>query len=325
MPAFLTTLFVLLTLWLVYESAPGRVYQLAMAAERRFARVRDRRLAVGRHTIAYLDGGRGQPIVALHGFGADRYHWPRFARRFTRRYRVIAPDLPGFGDSSRLPDERYDLASQVARLHAFLNALALDGPVHLIGNSMGGHLAAAYLRAHPDRVRSLALFDAAGVDPRADTEFIAALRNGDNLLLATSRADFRRLTAMMFVRQPFIPSRVLDHLGEQAAARRDWNARVFDQYWEAFDNLEHGPPLPVVPSMIAWGREDRVLPVQDVAVFSQLLPHAEVHVLEHTGHLPMLEHPAIMASHYARFLASARPAEAGTATAEGAAPVRQDS
>jgi pimeloyl-ACP methyl ester carboxylesterase len=301
MPVFLLVLLVVLLLWLFYESAPGAVYALAMAGERRWAGLRDRRVEVDDHIIACLDGGRGDPVLLLHGFGADRYHWPRFARHLTGSHRVVAPDLPGFGESSRLAGARYDVDAQVARLVALLDTLGI-GAAHLVGNSMGGHLAAALLRQCPDRVRSLALFDAAGVDPRVDTEFIAALRRGENLLLADSREDFRRLTAMMFVRQPFIPGRVLDHLGAVAAARRAWNAAVFAQYWDAFDSLEHGPPLPVVPTLILWGREDRVLPVEDAESFRRLLPHAAIRILDGAGHLPMLERPDEVARCYLAFL-----------------------
>jgi abhydrolase domain-containing protein 6 len=215
---------------------------------------------------------------------------------------VIAPDLPGFGDSSARPEEGYDLESQVQRLRDFVSALGLER-IHVVGNSMGGHLAAALLQRHPSLVRSLSLIDAAGVEPRADTEFTSSLREGRNLLLTESARDFRRLSAMMFVHPPWIPARVLDYLGRQASARRDWNERVFSDYFGAFAELEHGPVPPRdVPALIVWGREDRVLPVENVPVFAQLYPQAEVHVLEDTGHLPMLERPRALATHYRRFL-----------------------
>ncbi len=306
MPVFLLTLLAVLLVWLAYENAPGRVYRLAMAGERALARLHDRRVEAAGHRIALLDGGRGEPILLLHGFGADRYHWPRLARYLTPRYRVLAPDLPGFGESSCIADADYDIAAQVERLRALLQVLG-TGPVHLAGNSMGGHLATAYLRAYPDDVRSLFLLDAAGVDPQAATPFNDALRDGQNLLLADSRRDFRRLTALMFNRQPFIPGRVLDFLGDRSAARRDWNHRVFEQYMaRSFADLQAGPPPPVVPTLILWGRDDRVLPVEDLTILAGLMPHAQTVVLDDTGHLPMLERPRTVAAHYLRLLERAR-------------------
>ncbi|MEO0972949.1 MAG: alpha/beta fold hydrolase [Pseudomonadota bacterium] len=289
----------LLTAAALYQLRPDLVYALAMWAERRLAGLRNERVRVADHDVTLLRGGRGEPVLMLHGFGADRYHWPRMARHLSRHYEIAAPDLPGFGVSSCLTQDRYGLHEQVARLVALLDALAWDR-VHLVGNSMGGHLAAALARAHPQRVRSLALLDAAGVDPQASTEFNEALAAGTNLLLADSRRDFRRLTAMMFVQPPFLPGRVLDYLGDQATARNGWNARVFDQYRESFEPLEQGPAMPDVPALVLWGQEDRVLPVEDAQVFARLLPQAEVVLLPQTGHLPMLERPREVATHCQR-------------------------
>lgn len=280
----------------LYQLRPDLVYGAAMFAERRRARLRPERLQVVDHEVAMLRGGSGEPVLLLHGFGADRYHWPRMAVHLTRDYQVVAPDLPGFGESTCREESSYDILAQVERIVALLDRLDL-GPVHVVGNSMGGHLAAALARAHPQRVRSVALLDAAGVDPQAPTEFHRALEAGDNLLLAGSREDFRRLTAMMFVEPPFLPSRVIDYLGDRAAAKRAWNERVFGQYREHYEPLERGPALPPVPALILWGREDRVLPHEDAQVFAQLLPQADVVTLPETGHLPMLERPREVAEH----------------------------
>ncbi len=279
-----------------YQLRPDLVYVLAMAVERWRAGLRNERLHVADHELAILHGGKGEPVLMLHGFGADRYHWPRMAVHLKRHYQVVAPDLPGFGESSAVPEASYAVQAQVERLVALLDALQL-GAVHVVGNSMGGHLAAALARAHPQRVRSLALLDAAGVDPQADTEFHQALAQGTNLLLADSRADFRRITAMMFVKPPFLPGRVLDYLGDRAAAQRDWSEQVFAQYRESYEPLEHGAALPPVPALVLWGREDRVLPVEDAQVFTRLLPQAELVVMADTGHLPMLERPREVATH----------------------------
>ncbi|MEO0422294.1 MAG: alpha/beta fold hydrolase [Pseudomonadota bacterium] len=279
-----------------YQFRPDLVYALAMFAERGRARLRNARVQVAGHDLAYLRGGSGEPVLLLHGFGADRYHWPRMAVHLTRHYEVVAPDLPGFGESSCDTHASYAVPAQVERIVALLDALGLDA-VHVVGNSMGGHLAAAFARAHPERVRSLGLLDAAGVDPQGSTEFHQALAGGRNLLLADSRQDFRRLTSMMFVKPPVVPGRVLDHLGDRAMAHRAWYERVFNEYQDSYEPLEHGPALPTVPALVLWGREDRVLPVEDAQMFGRLLPDAEVVILPDTGHLPMLERPREVAEH----------------------------
>lgn len=299
----------------MYWFAPGAVYALAMAGERARAGLRREVVRAGGHDIALLrsrgDRGTAGTVVMLHGFGADAYHWPRLVHALRRSggppWRVVAPDLPGFGESSRDPDADYGAPAQIARLHALFDRLGLKR-FHLVGSSMGGHLAATYLRTHPGRVLSLTLIDAAGVTPQARTPFNTALDEGRNLLLTTSRDDFRRVTALVFHHAPFVPGRVLDHLGERSAASRDWYARLFDDYLKRYVPLEQGPPLPAVPALVIWGEEDQVLPVEDTAVFARLLPHARVAVLEDTGHLPMLERPRRVAALCRTLFAEARDA-----------------
>jgi pimeloyl-ACP methyl ester carboxylesterase len=93
-------------------------------------------LADGTH-IAYLEGGSGEPLVLVHGFGADKDNFTRVARWLTPHYRVIAHDVVGFGESTHLPDADYRYAVQAERVRAFVQALGL-ARVQLGGNSMGG-------------------------------------------------------------------------------------------------------------------------------------------------------------------------------------------
>ena len=75
--------------------------------------------------MPYLEGGQGEPLVLIHGFSADKDNFTRVARFLTPHYRVICPDLPGFGDATRDPSARHGIADQVTRLKAFLGALGI--------------------------------------------------------------------------------------------------------------------------------------------------------------------------------------------------------
>ena len=85
----------------------------------------------------FLQGGSGPVLVALHGFGADGDNWLRVAPALTRHFRVIAPDLPGFGQSKQIREIDFDIGSQARRLHTFLKAIGVT-PHVMAGNSMGG-------------------------------------------------------------------------------------------------------------------------------------------------------------------------------------------
>jgi alpha-beta hydrolase superfamily lysophospholipase len=90
--------------------------------------------------IVYLEGGTGAPLVLVHGFGADKDNFTRVARYLTPHYRVILPDLVGFGESSHRTDVDYHYAAQAERVRAFVQALGLSR-IDLGGNSMGGGIA----------------------------------------------------------------------------------------------------------------------------------------------------------------------------------------
>src|SRR5690606_29500095 len=120
-------------------------------------------LSVHNLNIHYYRGGpaSGETLILLHGFAADKDNWLRFSRHLTQDYRVIAVDLPGFGESD-LPPGSYDVGTQAERLANILDALGIR-QAHVLGNSMGGHIAALFAARYPDRVHSLALFDNAGI------------------------------------------------------------------------------------------------------------------------------------------------------------------
>ena len=82
--------------------------------------VRQNNITVDGLNIEYLEGGKGETLVLLHGFGADKDNWTRTARYLTPHYRIIAPDLPGFGESSSPNDIEYTVSAQVERLKAFV-------------------------------------------------------------------------------------------------------------------------------------------------------------------------------------------------------------
>src|SRR5262245_9340749 len=116
---------------------------MLIALERFSAGFRPRSVQVGDHRVVYSEGGRGETVVLLHGIGASRDSWNRFAGKLTKRYHVIAPDLPGWGETTRLEAASYGYPRQLERLHDFITSLRL-GRVHLVGHSMGGFIASAY-------------------------------------------------------------------------------------------------------------------------------------------------------------------------------------
>ncbi|MGR1215814.1 alpha/beta fold hydrolase [Metapseudomonas otitidis] len=282
---------------------PPALMASARLVETHLAGLSSQVVTAGELDFAYYDGGPklGETIVMVHGFGADKDNWLRMARHFSSRYHVVVPDLPGFGESSR-PTGSYDVGTQAERLADFIQALGV-GKVHLVGNSMGGHIVALYAARYPDRVRSLALFDNAGVTPPHKSELFDLLEQGrPNPLVVTRVSDYGRLMDFVFVDPPILPAPLKRYLADRAIANQVHYEAVFQQLVQRYIPLEPELPKIQAPTLLLWGDKDRVLDVSSLDVMKPLIPHASTVVMKDCGHAPMIERPAETARHYQAFL-----------------------
>ncbi|WP_043310195.1 alpha/beta fold hydrolase [Pseudomonas sp. ML96] len=285
--------------------SPTALLTSVQFVERQRAGLSSHELKVDGLTIHYYEGGPrdGETLVMIHGFGANRDNWLRFARHFSQQYRVIALDLPGFGESDK-PDVNYDVASQTERLHAFVQTLGISKP-HLIGNSMGGHIAALYAARYPDQVASVALLDNAGILSPRKSEMFAMLEDGKpNPLVVRKAEDFDALMRFVFVNPPPLPESLKRHFAAQSMANQQQYDRIFTQLRERYVPLEPELPKIQVPALVLWGDQDRVLDVSSIEVMKPLLKKSTIVVMKDCGHAPMLERPEETAQHYQTFLDS---------------------
>ena len=296
----LALLAVLLTLVLLYYVAPGLLFRWATAFGRRSAGLKLAQVEVDGHRIAYLHGGQGEALVLLHGFGANKDHWTLVARLLTPHFRVIVPDLPGFGDSSRHDAARYGVNEQLARIAAFAATLGL-AEFHLGGNSMGGYLASLFAVRHTGQVKSLWLLAPAGVLSAEKSETLALLEAGDNPLVATDVAAFDRLAALCFCKQPYMPAQFKRPLLARAVAEAPFNSKIFSEMFSAPVALETSVAGLAVRSLVVWGDDDRVLHPSALNILRPLLADAEFILMRHMGHIPMIERPAETAMDFLRF------------------------
>lgn len=283
--------------------SPGALVAGIKFVERQQAGLSSREVEVNGLAIHYYEGGPadGETLLMIHGFGANRDNWLRFARYFTHRYRVLALDLPGFGESSR-PDASYDVASQVERLRDFAKTLKVE-QLHLIGNSMGGHIAALYAARHPEEVASVALLNNSGVNAPRKSEMILRLERGEpNPLVARNAEEFDELMNFVFVTPPPLPDSLKRYFAAQSVANREHYERVFVQLRGNYVPLEPELPNIQAPTLLLWGDKDRVLDVSSIEVMKPLLRKPSVVLMKDCGHAPMIERPEEAARHYQAFL-----------------------
>lgn len=284
---------------------PEDATRMSFALERSRSGLEAKSVVVDGETWHYLEGGAPEApvLLLLHGFGGDKDHWTRFSHTLVRDYRVIAPDLPGFGESARHADWDYSLPAQRDRLEGFIAALDLD-PMHIGGNSMGGQLAVIYTHAHQEQVRSLLLMNNGGIDSPERSEMWHAVNRGENPLVVNSPEDFDRLLAFATYEPPFLP-----WPAKNVVAERTFRNAAFNRYiFKALRDERYVPLEPLLgdirqPVLVIWGEHDRVLDVSSVDVMRPLLPQAKFIVMPDTGHIPMIERPTETAAYYLEFLA----------------------
>ncbi|MDD1783363.1 alpha/beta hydrolase [Enterovibrio sp. ZSDZ35] len=301
---------ILLLLIILYMLIPNRtLFHSAVNTERHLAKLTRKSVSIDDGEIVYLEGGSGQTLLMLHGFGADKDNWVRMAKHLTHRYHVVAPDLPGFGESVKNPDLDYGISDQVTRLHQFASAINLD-EFHIGGNSMGGYLAGNYAVQHADKVISVGLLNPLGIASSPDSEMFAMLRQHQRpKVLVGDSKQYRELLAFAFYKVPFIPSFVVEELAKQAQEDFPLHEKIFQDIHAMSNGQPHfSDPLDVVlrsiqkPVLIIWGDSDRILHPKGASILQSSIPNAKAEVMKNMGHLPMIESPSNTAKIYLNFI-----------------------
>jgi pimeloyl-ACP methyl ester carboxylesterase len=277
-----------------------RIVDNIIMSLRGLAGLSEKSIQVGEHTIVYLEGGKGESILLVHGFGADKDNWNLFSRHLTKTYHVIAPDLPGFGESSKIWSDQYTIAAQVERVHEFAKEIGLK-KFHLVGNSMGGLIAGVYAAMYPDEMITLVLLDPAGVAGREPNEFSRELEKGNNPLIVKSVSEYDKLLDFTFFKPPFMPATLKSYFADIAVQRKDFYKKVFIEATPG-NQLEAVMARIRAKTLILWGDNDRVLSVSSAQVLQKGIKHSKVIVLKDCGHMPMLEKAEETARHYLEFI-----------------------
>lgn len=288
------------TLLLFDRLAPMTAGRLGLGLERWYSGLRPRHGSAEGLAMPYLEGGSGAPLVLIHGFAGDKDNFARVARFLTPHYRVIIPDLPGFGDAARDPAASPLIADQARRLAALLDQVA-PGRVHVGGNSMGGFIAAQFAAMYPERVASLWLLDAAGTEASHSSDIIKHYEaTGEMPLLVRQERDFNTLIAACTHKEPFLPHSVRVLLGRRGAADFALHTQLMKQLSDA-PLLRAQPAYERIPALIVWGEQDRILHPDGAAAFAALFPRSRVIMMPGVGHLPMVEKPRQVARDYVAF------------------------
>jgi len=248
-----------------------------------------------------VDIGEGPPLLFVHGLSGCWQNWLENIPYFARDHRVIAVDLPGFGESP-MPAQKISMTSYARALDALLDELGIEA-VRLVGNSMGGFAGAELALIVPARVERLVLVSAAGLSvDKIRTERQAGMRHrAENAAFfylgwmasktdaVTRRVRMREWLLMLVAAHPArLPPALIYELVKGSGK---------PGFMPALDAMLHYPLRDrlaelACPTFIVWGDKDRLVPVKDADEFERLIDDSRKVIYEDTGHTPMFERPA---------------------------------
>ena len=278
---------------------PQIALSIALDVERSRAGLVERhaRLAGGR--VAYLEGGRGDTLVLLHAFGADKDTFLPLAKLLVPNFHLVVLDLPGFGDSAAPADADYSAAAQAERVHEFCRVLDI-APTNIGGSAMGAQIALVLAALHPHDVQSLWLLDPTGVSSATESELGRTLRaTGPNPLAFADEAGYADFISFVALRPPpalpgFLQATwARSHLRSRAAQER-----ILAQLAEPIEPRITGLKT---PALIVFGADDRVVDARAAATLRHLLPKSHVVVMHDAGHWSASDQPDLAADDFRRF------------------------
>lgn len=266
--------------------------------------------------VRYHEAGEGPPLLLLHGSGPGVTGWRNFGGNlaaFADRFRCLILEFPGFGVSDDFGG--HPMVTALDAVGRFVDALGLER-VDIIGNSMGGGVALNYAIAHPDRVGRLVTIGGIGRNL-----FSPGPGEGIKLLQEFTEEPTRERLVQWLHSMVFDPALVTEELIEQRwaqatdpatldSARRMYGKAAFAAMVRAMEAADTPPPWAMLhkvqaPTLITWGRDDRVSPLDMALIPMRTIPRAELHVFPNCGHWAMIERKTEFESAVLAFLTRA--------------------
>lgn len=245
--------------------------------------------------LHYQEKGEGQPLILIHGFASSTYTWKALFDPLSTKFRVIALDLKGFGFSAK-PDGNYSRLEQSKLVVGLMDYLKIDKAI-ICGNSMGGTVAMNIAIHEPNRVKSLILLDSGGVEVSGGGSLVPFYlqipyvnRGISALALISNKLVRDGLQKSYFDDSKIIEEEVsVYHLPLQGTDGQ--RAAILARQHASRDDIEPAIPQISVPTLVIWGENDEVIPLEAGQKISSLIKGSELKIYQNCGHLPQEEMP----------------------------------
>jgi pimeloyl-ACP methyl ester carboxylesterase len=257
----------------------------------------DKDIVVFGTKIHYVEAGSGPVVILLHGLGGSTQNWALNIPVLAQKFRVIVPDQIGFGKSDK-PFINYRVGTYVDYLDQFCKQLKIDR-VSLVGNSMGGWVAAAYTIAFPGRVERLVLVDAAGYAPPPNFDY--RILYGLN---PSTREGMKQIAARVFYNKIFLSDAFIDQAMALRITAGDGYTinSLIESITRGEDFVDSGVKSIKHPTLVVWGRQDGLTPLSDGERFKKDISNSTFLVLDECGHVPQFEKAAEFNAAVLKFL-----------------------
>ena len=249
---------------------------------------------VAGNPVELFSGGSGPPLLFLHGAGGNA-GWQPYHEELAQSYTVYVPSQAGFNGTAR-PDWLYTITDLCHFNQAMVETLGLRDYV-LMGSSMGGWVAAEMAAMCRADLKALILVGAAGIKPEvsdiAEIFMVSAQTRMNQRFYDVSQVP----NAEQYSREPTAEEQLVAHSNQEMASRLCWRPYL------------HNPSLPYylgkvdTPTLLVWGRQDAIIPVECGELYEAVMPQAQLKVIENCGHSPALEKPGEFLAAVREFLA----------------------
>ena len=267
------------------QFAPGMALSAIQSGTAWSAGFERKSIAIDGYDAHYYQAGPadGPVIVLMHGLIDEKNSFVPAAAALAETHRVILPDLQAHGENAQIEGRDHSIGGQVDFIASLLDTLNVQDLV-IGGNSMGGHVAAAFALAQPDRTEKLILLNATGMLLDAPPTY-SEYPEGIDLAYMTALYDH------VFIEPPFIPAPIMRHLARDLNAKAPFYNMLVGEVVGGEDfRLDERIGTLDVPTLIIWGTEDNLVPIQYAEAYHAELPNSELTILE-AGHAPQMEVP----------------------------------
>jgi len=232
----------------------------------------------------YVQGGVGKTIVFVHGFQNSKFFWLPYLKKLAKKYKVIALDLPGHGNSSRPKDQKYDLQSLSKTLDIFIQKKKLKD-FYLVGISMGGGIASCYAYDNPQKVKSLILINPLGILCEKKSEVQQAMLKGKNPFFPKTLNEFDELVSYTRGKPMALSIYLKKYILNQMVKNYSFLKKVLFELIETSIPLNNVLSKITTPTLIFSSQKDRVIHPETYEFFIQLMPNIKPIRFKEAGHV----------------------------------------